>query len=360
MNVWDTYPTDYRSAEVRAIVAAAEAGECIALVGLSGSGKSNLLGYIANRVTSDRCRFVLVDCNRLTTPSTDAFFRLIRHSLGSTEAADDELTRLDRVIEQRQQEWNASICLLLDRFDALAAQPASSLFSNLRSLRDNHKYTLTYVAATRRPLRDHTELAELFYAHVVWLGVLSPSDARWTVARYAQRKGLAWGDAVADALIALTRGYPSFLRAACEAYASGAALDADALFTHPAMRARLEEFVNDKPTAEELRLSGLDAFPWVQATSADGFDTTRLTAKEHLLLMYLQAHPNEVCEKDDLIRAVWSEDRVLGPGLRDDSLAQLVRRLREKIEPDPSAPRYIHTVPGRGYRYTRQVLRAEE
>jgi two-component system KDP operon response regulator KdpE len=58
-----------------------------------------------------------------------------------------------------------------------------------------------------------------------------------------------------------------------------------------------------------------------------------------------------VCEKDDLIQAVWPEDKIFEQGIRDDSLAQLVRRLRKKIEPDPASPRRIHTIPGRGYRF---------
>ena len=37
-------------------------------------------------------------------------------------------------------------------------------------------------------------------------------------------------------------------------------------------------------------------------------------------------------------------------GIRDDRLAQLVRRLRDKVEPDPHTPHYIVPVWGRGYR----------
>ena len=43
-------------------------------------------------------------------------------------------------------------------------------------------------------------------------------------------------------------------------------------------------------------------------------------------------------------------DHVWGPAAGDrDMLRQLVRRLRTKIEPDPSNPIYIQTIPGLGY-----------
>jgi len=88
-----------------------------------------------------------------------------------------------------------------------------------------------------------------------------------------------------------------------------------------------------------------------QAAAASArIDTSQLTANEFRLLTYLQAHSGKVCDKDDLIRAVWSEEVILD-GLRDDSLAQLVRRLRQKVESDPSDPQLIHTAPGRGYMY---------
>jgi energy-coupling factor transporter ATP-binding protein EcfA2 len=354
MAVWDTYPSDYRAAEVNTVITATQAGECASVTGLSGSGKTNLLGFIANRVKLANVRYVLVDCNRLTEHTSDAFFRLVRRSLATPTVAEemgDELGLLDTLIGRRVFEWGTVIGLLLDRFDDVVAQASPSLFNNLRALRDAHKYRLTYVAATRRPLRAHTELVELFYAHRVWLGALISSDAHWTVARYAERKGLPGDTAVADALISFTRGYPSFLRAACEAYADGAALNLESLASHPALKARLYEFWSDTSSDEELQRSGLDGLRLLLAIRPAGIDVSRLTAKEHLLLSYFQSHPEVVCEKDDLIRAVWPEDQILERGLRDDSLAQLVRRLRDKIEPDPSNPRHIHTVPGRGYRF---------
>jgi DNA-binding winged helix-turn-helix (wHTH) protein len=65
-------------------------------------------------------------------------------------------------------------------------------------------------------------------------------------------------------------------------------------------------------------------------------------------------------EKDDLIRAVWPEDKLFEDGGRDDSLAQLIRRLRRKIEPDPARPQIIQTVPGRGYRLVQEVQVEDE
>jgi DNA-binding winged helix-turn-helix (wHTH) protein len=112
------------------------------------------------------------------------------------------------------------------------------------------------------------------------------------------------------------------------------------------------EFWADSPSEEALKESGLAGLPLLMSGRAPkGFDTSQLTANEHVLLEYLQARPGEICEKDTLIQAVWSEDEIFERGVRDDSLAQLVRRLRVKIEPDPSEPRYIQTITGRGYRF---------
>lgn len=351
MSVWEAYPPDYRKREVQTILAAQRAGECVSVVGLSGSGKSNLLGFLAHRMSGKNTNpgMTLVDCNRLSELTAPALFRLMRSSLGEGTQVQDEISALEEAITHKLSQVPA-LSLLLDRFDAPAQEADPVIHSNLRALRDTHKYTLTYVTATRRPLDAHTELAELFFANTLWLGALNESDARWNVERYATRKGLVWDREVTEKIIESSGGYPSLLRAVCEAHAAGATLELEVLSEHPAVRLRIEEFWADNPSEQHLKSSGLSDHPLLfSGRSPLSLDTTQFTAKEHLLWEYLISHPEVVCEKDDLIRAVWPEDKIYEVGVRDDSLAQLVRRLREKVEPYPSDPRYILTVPGRGY-----------
>jgi len=348
MSTWDSYPADYRTKEVHSILAAVRAGECLAIVGLSGAGKSNLLGFLVNRANPEG-DLVLVDCNRLVEGTPAGFFRLVRSSLGDSQMAPDELAALERTVEQRLQAAPHRLCLLFDRFDALSPSLLLPLSNSLRSLRDTHKYQLTYGIATRRPLDPQSELAELFFAHTLWLGPLSPGDARWSADQYAQRQGIAWDEKVLQKLVELSWGYPSLLRAACEAVADGAPLEVPALLSHSAVQQRMNEFWADLPSPEDLKRSGLEGHPMLLQKRPASFDLSDLTAKEALLMKYFLAHPNQLCEKDDLIRAVWPEDRIYEGGIRDDSLAQLVRRLRRKIEVNPANPVFIENAPGRGY-----------
>jgi hypothetical protein len=347
---WTDYPADYRQAEVQSILAAVRAGECVSVVGLSGAGKSNLAGFLAQRAGAGASEgFSLVDCNRLGSFTPGSFFQLTRRALGSTgpttaaEAAH-ELAALEQAIAQRLEAPPRRACLVFDRFDGLPLETQPPLYGNLRALRDEFKYRLTYVTFTRRPLDARSELAELFYAHTLWLGPLSESDARWSMEGYRQRSGASWPAPVYNLILEVSGRYPSFLRAACEALAAGCPPEAAALRSHPAVRRRIEELLSSA-TPEDLRRSGLERHSLLIQESGD------LTAKESLLLKYLQAHPNQVCEKDELMRAVWPEVKVYDEGLQDDSLAQLVRRLRRKIEPDPSNPVHIFNVTGRGYRF---------
>ena len=72
-----------------------------------------------------------------------------------------------------------------------------------------------------------------------------------------------------------------------------------------------------------------------------------LTAKEFDLLELLVMNPNKVYSRENLLNLVWGYEY---PG--DVRTVDVhVRRLREKIEPNPSEPTYVHTKWGVGYFY---------
>lgn len=72
-----------------------------------------------------------------------------------------------------------------------------------------------------------------------------------------------------------------------------------------------------------------------------------LTPQEFLLLSILAREPGQVFTRDQLTREVWGEEYVGTP----TSLTVIVRRIRTKIERDPSNPHYLQTVWHVGYRF---------
>ncbi|MBL3686252.1 DNA-binding response regulator [Leucobacter zeae] len=78
----------------------------------------------------------------------------------------------------------------------------------------------------------------------------------------------------------------------------------------------------------------------------DGRETV-LTGREYELLHYFMRHPGETVSRDALLEDAW------GWSIGDAATVTVhVRRLREKVEPDPGDPRYLRTVWGAGYRFT--------
>jgi DNA-binding response OmpR family regulator len=74
----------------------------------------------------------------------------------------------------------------------------------------------------------------------------------------------------------------------------------------------------------------------------------RLTAREFDLLWFLASHPQRVFSREQLMRRVWGYASAVDTG----TVTVHMRRLREKIEDDPSRPEHLETVWGVGYRFT--------
>jgi len=78
-----------------------------------------------------------------------------------------------------------------------------------------------------------------------------------------------------------------------------------------------------------------------------GNEPLRLTAREFDLLWFLASHPRRVFSREHLMQRVWGYSAALDTG----TVTVHMRRLREKIEDDPSHPRHLETVWGVGYRF---------
>lgn len=100
---------------------------------------------------------------------------------------------------------------------------------------------------------------------------------------------------------------------------------------------------------EDKRLLEFDSLSIDPETRVVEVEGTRieLTAKEFDLLWELARHPRRVFNRDQLLDRVWGMTEYIDPS----TVTVHVHRLREKIEADPSNPRYIETVWGVGYKF---------
>ena len=123
-------------------------------------------------------------------------------------------------------------------------------------------------------------------------------------------------------------------------------------YSTPELLARIRATLRRLPQApddaglRQLTLEGVEIdLPSRQATVSGR--TSRLTAKEFDLLSYFLARPNKTIAHRELLQAVWGPDY----GDELEYLRVFVNRLRKKIEPDPSKPRFLVTDAWAGYRF---------
>jgi two-component system response regulator ResD len=105
--------------------------------------------------------------------------------------------------------------------------------------------------------------------------------------------------------------------------------------------------VDTAPSHEPaIELEDLTIDPAARRVFARGEEVT-LTQREFDVLLFLARHPGQVFSRNQLMDAVWQYSFY-----SDTSTVTVhIRRLRSKVEADPSRPRYIQTVWGVGYRF---------
>ncbi|HSV86297.1 MAG TPA: winged helix-turn-helix domain-containing protein [Levilinea sp.] len=320
------------------------------------------------------------------------------------------LRQLELAMRMICQEHNIQVRFLLDEFDGIyRSLPALSL-DNLRALRDANKHHLSYVLFLRQPLARLREPAgnesfyELFSRALLGLTPYTPEDVGDMFAQVQARRQVELPAAQREIIHTLSGGHPGTIMALFdlalkqpELVQAGSilALAQDALIVEECRKlwhsldsderlSMLEIAQGSRPAAETselLLLKGLAVNqdgklklfnPLIEAYARQADIEDKLTihalARTVMLggrkipqqaplvfdlLLYLYEHAGEVCDREQIIQALYHNNHA---DINDNALDNLVKRARQAIEPEPQKPRYLITCRGVGYTLHRAPL----
>lgn len=109
----------------------------------------------------------------------------------------------------------------------------------------------------------------------------------------------------------------------------------------------------EKMEAEKIRCKDIIYYPGNMKIFVDG-EEVFLTKTELKLFKCFIDHPHQVIIKEQFFNEIWDGD---GNFLNESTLPTNIRRLREKIEQNPSEPQYIKTVRGLGYIWAEECFK---
>lgn len=257
---WQEHPCTYRAAQMVHLAQWIEAGFSGSVIGLRGSGRSHLLGFLCHRpevlhsyrqASHTGAKFgqqpvvilVPVDFNNLPARTLSAFYRVllrafyeIRHRL-----PDDLQQPVTLLFEQHRaatdpflpqsalrelllhaQARHYRVVLVMDRFDAFCRMITPAMGDTLTGLRDSFRDTLSYIVGVRQsltywePLELPDDLVRLLTAHTCHLGPFAEGDARHMIHQLMRVSPTAPMEAEIVQMLTLTGGYPTLLKGACD------------------------------------------------------------------------------------------------------------------------------------------------
>jgi DNA-binding winged helix-turn-helix (wHTH) protein len=273
--------------------------------------------------------------------------------------------------------------------------------------------TLKRLAESRRG-PEISEFSELFAHDTRYLGMLLERDSLRMIDEFVQAEGLDFTPEDRAFVLAQAGGHPGLLKAVCHVLATAFERNEPnrvRVTDYRLIRERLEDDISvrgecvklwnslptdlqravmdflankqlDRVSLQELQqkgflIEGQDGEPYVFGQAfeglarrqrlvhepiqpgvhldleagevyVDGNTVPVLTDLEYRLMLLLYGQIDRICDKYRIVESVWGEDYI--EEVDDARIEKLVSRLRQKIESDPSNPRYLVTVRGRGYR----------
>ena len=432
-------PLTFRTREVKSVFSCLMAGNSCQIVGIGSVGKSNLLRFLL-REDMRKAKlgagwknylFIYVDGNKLLENSEWGLWELMLHQiLAGTSGFKltpaiyrkiDEFHRraiipderqialryLDRAIGKALTSPESKIVFLLDEFDELYRTLPAHALDALRALRDDYKYRLMYVIATRRELHqirsanDHREaLDELVTSNTIWLSIYSKADARDALLRLASRYKIKPSEKQIQAVLMAIGGHPGLIRAVFPAIMEDSSRLPESLYTEKSVHQECERiwlslskdeqkklallagnksFSNSTGILDLLINKGLLWGEWVESGKIfsplfseyinktrpveeariridrrkrqvwmDEYPLKSLSPLEYQLLEYLESRRGQVCSREQIVQYLYPNVKI--SGVSRNAIDSIVKRLRKRIEANHKKPEFIVTVHGVGFR----------
>lgn len=249
-------PINFREAEISRLLNYVRAGESASIIGVSGTGKSNLFNHLLDPQTqayylgdeSSKYIFMRVNFHYLPDYSNRSVYSLMLEQFELLEEraeqlglelqqiaeigryhealldAGGDLLKVQRYFKQavrillRRSE--RQLVFLFDQFGDVYQKADARLFSNLRGLREAYKYRISYLVFSRSSLlpvatgEAREEFYELMAPNVVGLQPYSRADGTVMLNRMASRYQSSLDKALTEILLDLTGGHAGLLRAA--------------------------------------------------------------------------------------------------------------------------------------------------
>jgi hypothetical protein len=292
---WNAYHIQYRKQEMSRLGSWIQAGYCGSVIGLAGAGKSNLLGFLANRPDAvaryidDKIESVIlvpVDLNNVPADDLATFYRVILRSFYERRSwmdaltcnlitqlyLDNRATRDPFLAQSAVRELLLHCCeqqqrvvLVLDRLDTFLENAPTRITDTLRGLRDSFKANFTYIAGLSRELvylPDPTLLGNLYHildTRLCWVGPMSGEDARQLIQQEISLEKVAIPDDEMTYLMIYTGNLAALLQTACRWWIRYQHLEQslwfDTLLNDPTIQFRLKELWNGLTQEEQQLLS---------------------------------------------------------------------------------------------------------
>lgn len=286
-------PLSFHADLLKRLLADLRTGECCSLVGISGTGKSNVARFLQRHDVQkaywndDHSWVIVIDSHSLIFNEeqkaeytvTEMMIQRLIEQMESRHFSSEFLTWANESYERllanssfpsamrtlqdicrRLCEQNSfQLIFVFDQFDDLWRTLETRFFLNLRSLRDQFKYHVVYLVMTRdrlermRPNAQAVEsFWELFSAHTYGLGPYNESDAATMVERLASRAGLPVNE-VPRGVVMLSGRHPAILRAIFWAFCNSPrqSLRLDDLLKIPSVVKECEKVWNNLSLAEQ-------------------------------------------------------------------------------------------------------------